>query len=187
MYFWGKQMGCKLRLSQIDETAQNRHCRFRWIQCQLDFIASCRTPKGIKAALNDLPAGLYETYARILKAIDAEGIEVSKIARKTLTWLVGSVRPTTLREVVEAIMIEPGERSLDGDLRVFEDSEILTICKSLVDYNRHDGIISLSHFTVKVTSSLQSSRSLSECAFSFIGISSERALRKGKPTYSIRA
>lgn len=70
----------------------------------------------------------------------------------TLLWLVGSQRPMTLPEVVEAIMVKPGAQCLDEDMRVFRNEEILDICKSLVDYDRETEIIQLSHFTVKVAS-----------------------------------
>jgi hypothetical protein len=113
-------------------------------------ISSCRTVKGVKSALENIPSGLYETYAQILKTIDEDNPDISRIARRTLMWLVGSLRPLTLREIVEAIMIQPGEQHLDEESRVFDDNDILNACKSLVYYNEHDGILRLSHVTVKV-------------------------------------
>ncbi|KAG2039793.1 hypothetical protein BDR03DRAFT_893683, partial [Suillus americanus] len=35
---------------------------FRWVHCQLDKIVACKGRIHIEAALDNLPAGLYETY-----------------------------------------------------------------------------------------------------------------------------
>jgi hypothetical protein len=48
---------------------------FRWIQCQLDTLRKIRTPQALKYALEVLPAGLDETYDRILSSINEEDHE----------------------------------------------------------------------------------------------------------------
>lgn len=105
----------------------------------------------MKAALQELPAGLYETYARILHAIDADGREVGRIAKRALTWLVGSMSPLTLPQIVEAIMIQDCQHHLDEDMRVFQDTDLLDICRSLIEYDPRNKIVRLSHFTVQVS------------------------------------
>ncbi|CAL1703640.1 unnamed protein product [Somion occarium] len=122
---------------------------FRWVQCQLDFMSTCRTRKGIQEALRNLPSGLFETYERILTAIDAEGPEVSNIARSVLMWVVGAIRPLKLTELNEAIMVVRGRYSVDEDVGVFEATDILDICGSLLHHSPKIGRVTLSHFTVK--------------------------------------
>ncbi|KAF8532232.1 hypothetical protein JB92DRAFT_3103962 [Gautieria morchelliformis] len=48
------------------------HGMFRWVVCQLDALRKCRTPAALKKALTGLPKTLYETYDRILEAIDGD-------------------------------------------------------------------------------------------------------------------
>ncbi|CAL1704211.1 unnamed protein product [Somion occarium] len=122
---------------------------FRWVQCQLDFLNSCRTRKGVQDALHNLPKGLFETYERILATIEKQGPEVAQIARSSLVWLVGALSPLTLQQVNEAIMIEKGRYTLNEELGVFDVSDILDICGSLVEHLDDTDIIILSHFTVK--------------------------------------
>ncbi|CAL1704229.1 unnamed protein product [Somion occarium] len=122
---------------------------FRWVQCQLDFLNSCRTRKGVQDALHNLPKGLFETYERILATIEKQGPEVAQIARSSLVWLVGALTPLTLQQVNEAIMIEKGRYMLNEELGVFNVSDVLDICGSLVEHRDDTDIIILSHFTVK--------------------------------------
>ncbi|KAE9405343.1 hypothetical protein BT96DRAFT_1015751 [Gymnopus androsaceus JB14] len=120
---------------------------FRWVQCQLDSLIYCRTAGAVKDALLNLPKTLYETYERILSSIDAKGPTETHAARRILQWIVGSSTPITLTEISSALQIEVGQPKLNEDLRLFDEEEILSICKSLVICR--SGVVSLSHFTVK--------------------------------------
>ncbi|KAI5888570.1 uncharacterized protein SCHCODRAFT_02587820 [Schizophyllum commune H4-8] len=124
-------------------------CMFRWVECQLDFLATCRTRQAVNHALNNLPKTLYETYERILQAIDRQGTDMARIAQHTLRWLVGAQRPIRLNEIQEAVMIEVGEDSLNEDLGVFDPMDVLHTCSSLVSYDNAKGVVNLSHFTVQ--------------------------------------
>jgi hypothetical protein len=109
----------------------------------------CRTASAVKEALLNLPKALYETYERILYSIDAKGPAEARTARQILQWIIGSsARPIILMEINSALQIEVGQPKLNEDLCLFDDEEVLSICKSLVMC--HSGIVSLSHFTVKV-------------------------------------
>ncbi|KAL1734148.1 hypothetical protein EV714DRAFT_281270 [Schizophyllum commune] len=124
-------------------------CMFRWVECQLDFLATCRTRQAVNQALNNLPKTLYETYERILQAIDRQGTDMARIAQRTLRWLVGAQRPIRLNEIQEAVMIEVGQDALNEDLGVFDPMDVLHTCSSLVSYDNAEGVVNLSHFTVQ--------------------------------------
>lgn len=120
------------------------------MQCQIDLIQSRRTPKGVQEALENLPKDLFSTYERILSKVDAQGPDVARIVRTTLRWLVAALRPLKLTEINEAVTIKAGSVSLDEDLGVFSEADIIEICSSLVNYDESKGVVSLSHFTVQV-------------------------------------
>ncbi|KAG2120291.1 hypothetical protein BD769DRAFT_1777642 [Suillus cothurnatus] len=122
---------------------------FRWVQCQLDEIMACKSHIDIKAALNNLPAGLYETYDRIIQAIKQRGPSDDRIARSCLLWLAGTFTPLTLDQLNEAMMIEVGLSSLNPDLEVMDSMDIVAACGSLVIYNEKTGVVALSHYSVK--------------------------------------
>ncbi|KAF9233307.1 hypothetical protein BU15DRAFT_24064, partial [Melanogaster broomeanus] len=75
---------------------------FRWVQCQLDRLSSCRTNHDINKVLDTLPNGLYETYDRILSDVNEKEFD-GWIAKNTLLWLIGALRPLSLRLLVEAV------------------------------------------------------------------------------------
>ena len=123
------------------------------MRCQLDAISECSTAGEIRTRLKSLPNGLYETYDRVLLNIVSKGDTTAARAEKVLTWLVGSFRPLQLLELEEALMIEPGSKELNEDLRLMRVTDILTTCGSLVEgYLDKDNrqMVRLSHYTVKV-------------------------------------
>ncbi|KAL1682498.1 hypothetical protein EV122DRAFT_287123 [Schizophyllum commune] len=124
-------------------------CMFRWVECQFDFLATCRTRQAVNQALNNLPKTLHETYERILQAIDRQGTDMARIAQRTLRWLVGAQRPIRLNEIQEAVMIEVDQDALNEDLGVFDPMDVLHTCSSLVSYDNAKGVVNLSHFTVQ--------------------------------------
>ena len=130
--------------------------RFHWVRCQLDTISECTTEKAIELALTLLPKDINETYERILLKIIGRGEDIANTAETILTWLVGAVRPLTLSELEEAIMVEPDMVELNTSSRLIDSSDILTICGSLVEeFLDENGlsIVRLSHYTVRVSMS----------------------------------
>ncbi|KAJ7575903.1 hypothetical protein C8J56DRAFT_900518 [Mycena floridula] len=123
---------------------------FRWVQCQLDSLVDCRHALDVRQALNNLPQTLYATYERILTSIDTKAnSSETQMARTILRWLVGSDIPLTLSELNSVLLIEVGKSKLNEDLRLFDELDVLSICKSLISMDEGRGTVSLSHFTVK--------------------------------------
>ncbi|KAF8507626.1 hypothetical protein JB92DRAFT_3198641, partial [Gautieria morchelliformis] len=108
------------------------HGMFRWVVCQLDALWKCRTPVALEKALTRLPKTLYETYDRILEAIDEDD---RRDALRLLQWLAFSFGPLSTDQAVEVIATDPDAE--DGPLfdrrrRLRDPRDILTICLSLV-------------------------------------------------------
>ncbi|KAG1804443.1 uncharacterized protein BJ212DRAFT_1394146 [Suillus subaureus] len=122
---------------------------FRWVQCQLDEIVACKRLVDIKEALDNLPAGLYETYDRIIQTIKQRGRSDDKIAQNCLLWLAGAFTPLTLDQLNEAMMIEVGKSKLNPNLGVMDPLDIVAVCGSLVTYDEKTGVVALSHYSVK--------------------------------------
>lgn len=78
--------------------------RFRWVVCQLDALRKCRTPAALEKALIRLPKTLYETYDRILAAIDEDD---RRDALSLLQWLAFSVRTLSTDEAMDALATDP--------------------------------------------------------------------------------
>ncbi|KAG1832856.1 hypothetical protein DFJ58DRAFT_671020 [Suillus subalutaceus] len=124
--------------------------RFRWVQCQLDEIVACKRLVDIKEALNNLPAGLYETYDRVFQTIKQRGRSDDQIARSYLLWLAGALTPLMLDQLKEAMMIEVGKSKLNPNLGVMDPLDIVAACGNLVAYDKKTSAVALSHYSVKV-------------------------------------
>jgi hypothetical protein len=111
---------------------------------------TCKRRIDIEAALDNLPAGLNETYDRIIQAIKQRGRSDDQIAQSCLLWLAGTFTPLTLGQLNEAMMIKVGQSDLNPDLGVMDPMDIVTACGSLVTYNEKTSVVALSHYSVKV-------------------------------------
>ncbi|KAG2361081.1 hypothetical protein BDR07DRAFT_1486347 [Suillus spraguei] len=125
-----KKLPEALKKTILEKLSEKAEGMFRWVQCQLDVIMACKTPGSVRKALDDLPAGLDETYDRIIHSIEEKGKDDAY-------------------QLSEAMMIELGRPSLNEDLRVMDTMDIIAACGSLVTYNEKTGIVALSHYSVK--------------------------------------
>ncbi|KIJ12472.1 hypothetical protein PAXINDRAFT_171164, partial [Paxillus involutus ATCC 200175] len=121
---------------------------FRWVHCQLDRLGHCRSAGDIRKVLDTLPIGLFETYERILTAIEEKEFD-GAVASRALMWLVTALKPLTLFQLGEALIIELGRHTPNNDIALMRDVDILDICGSLVSFDEQSGYVSLSHFSVK--------------------------------------
>jgi hypothetical protein len=98
--------------------------------CQLDALQSCLNLPALRKALSTLPKSLDETYARILCNIPEDQ---SDHALRILQWLTHSLRPLTLKELAETIVINvTGDPSFDEEARYPIPRDILTLCPGLI-------------------------------------------------------
>ncbi|KAF9233917.1 ankyrin repeat-containing domain protein [Melanogaster broomeanus] len=134
---------------------------FRWVQCQLDRLNDCRTDGDIRTVLDTLPTGLFETYERILSAIEEKEFD-GAVASRALMWLVAALEPLTLSQLGEALKLELGRPTLNNDIAPMHDIDILDICGSLLSYDEKSGIVFLSHYSVQASEYLSSSPPLSK-------------------------
>ncbi|KAG1812210.1 uncharacterized protein BJ212DRAFT_478663 [Suillus subaureus] len=143
------QLSDALKKTILKKLLEKAEGMFRWVQCQLDEIVAYNKLVDIEATLDNVPAGLYETYDRIIQAIKQRGPRDDQIAHSCLLWLAGVFTPLTLDQLKEAMMIEVGQSELNPDLGVMNPMDILAACGSLVDYNEKTRVVTLFHNSVK--------------------------------------
>ena len=131
--------------SLISDLVKRADGMFRWVQCQLDMLQRIRTPRALNDALQALPAGLDETYDRILISINEGDHEY---VLRMLHWLVGSERPLSFTELTEAIALNPDKDHLDPAERLMFPEEIFELCGSLIRMEEDQTVV-LAHFSVK--------------------------------------
>ena len=125
------------------------------MQCQLDILSRLRTPGAVREALTKLPPTLDKTYEGLLQRIDGEEDKI--LAREILEIVTFTFRPLRLQEVCEMLQIMPGLRALDESKCLADPVDILSICGSLLTYQKDSGLVALAHHSVKayLTSDLQ--------------------------------
>jgi len=121
--------------TEIEDTVSSKaHGMFRWVVCQLDLIKDCKQVGKVRKQLKDLPETLDDTYDRILASIP-DG--TWQIARTALMMLTHSLRPLTLDELAEAMVIDYESQSFDPEEhRLTHCREALEICSSLVSASK---------------------------------------------------
>lgn len=119
---------------------------FRWAQCQLDILKASRSPEALLQALKNQPVGLENTYDRMFESIKDEDTEY---VQRCLCWLLGSLRPLSLEQLVEAIAINPASREFNPNERLMVAEEVMDMCRSLIHYNSGDNTIALAHYSVQ--------------------------------------
>ncbi|KAH0443967.1 hypothetical protein CcaCcLH18_00793 [Colletotrichum camelliae] len=120
------------------------HGTFRWAKVCMDRLSVLRTPRDVKRALQDMPSTLNETYASILNRIPQPDKE---IAREALTWLSFSLRPLSLDELAEAVVVEENDTDIDNDCRLNDPSIIPQICQDLVHVSKNT--VTLAHDSIR--------------------------------------
>ncbi|KAF8452411.1 hypothetical protein L210DRAFT_3468299 [Boletus edulis BED1] len=121
---------------------------FRWVQCQLDRLNDCWSVGDVREVLDTLPQTLYGTYDRMIDTIDKTEFG-PRIARRALLWLVLAPEPLKLSQLAEALTINGNEPSWDITNAPMRGNDILEICGSLIVYDKNNGIVTLSHYSVK--------------------------------------
>lgn len=102
----------------------------------------------IELKLRSLPRSLNETYEAILSHVHDESVENAERAHLVLQWLVVSLRPMTLTELVEVLALRRGQFTINKDERLLDPRDVLDICPGLLNLEG-DGTVSLAHFSVK--------------------------------------
>ncbi|KAI9659378.1 MAG: hypothetical protein M1821_001636 [Bathelium mastoideum] len=120
--------------------------RFRWVKCQMDFLAVQRTGKAVKKALEQLPDDINSVYTRILTSIYPAD---QAMAKQAFMWLSFSQRPLSLLELCEAVVIDEDDCSINDDCRLHHETVLLRMCKGLIVYNEEVDEVALAHSSVR--------------------------------------
>lgn len=101
----------------------------------------------MRASLQQLPKGLNETYANILRRTSPED---SELLRRILVWVTCTVLPLTLENLREAIAVEYDVTEIEEieESRLHNPRDILIVASSLLIVSE-DGHVKLAHLSVK--------------------------------------
>ena len=130
-----------LRQNLAGQLAERCEGMFLWIKLQQDQFRGGKNAKQLQAIVQNMPIGLTKTYERNWRTIQSHPPEEQARALAILRWTTFALRPLTVAELTEALIVDPND---DGtSLRLDElpdnfddeyiDSEIIDICGALVE------------------------------------------------------
>ena len=118
-----------------------------WVYFQVEELCGASSDYEVLGALKQLPIGLTETYARILKRISSMPRK-SLIACKALRWIVCAKRPLKIKELAEAVAFSTKDQQWDSS-KIPDVRQILRFCGNLVTFDEQDQTVRLVHHTVR--------------------------------------
>ncbi|KAJ3906967.1 ankyrin repeat-containing domain protein, partial [Lentinula edodes] len=118
---------------------------FRWVDCQLNVLEQCATPKLVRKALQTLPPDLEQTYIQAVQRCKRS--PNSAQAHHILLWLLHAFEPLTNSQASAIVLIDLEEQVVeqDGQLNPQLDKIIDTTLVSIDS----DGYLQFSHASVK--------------------------------------
>lgn len=142
--------------------AERCNGQFLWIKLQEPTLRGGKNKKHLEAAIEKTPSGLEHLYDRNWTTIMNMDPEDSRRAQSILRWAAFAVRPLTVAELTEALLMDSSDADLDLDDmpdcidEEYINGEILGICASLVEVRKSDGktegalqTVHFAHFSVK--------------------------------------
>ncbi|KAF6844647.1 ankyrin repeat domain-containing protein 52 [Colletotrichum musicola] len=136
--------------------------QFQWLKMQETSLRKGRNKKQLERDIDETPAGLDHLYDRNWEKIERLQKDERKRAFGLLRWAAFSVRPLTICEITEAVLVDddcddlPIEDMPDAIDDDYIESEILGVCGSLIEVRSAaletspgSRVIHLSHFSVK--------------------------------------
>ena len=122
--------------------------RFLLAQLHIDSLAKKSNRRAIRLALEILPRNLDSTYDEALQRIENQYIDDAIIAHGVLSWIVYANRALDIREVQDALAVEPELTYVGDDVLIGEDL-LTSVCLGLVTVDRDSRIVRLIHHTTQ--------------------------------------
>jgi hypothetical protein len=111
-------------------------------------LSEQRTQNAVRAALENLPSGLDNTYKDVMERIYKQGKADVDLALKALSWITYAKVPLKVKALQHAVAIKPGMMTLDdGDLT--NEDDLISVCAGIVTIDRESGIVRLVHYTTQ--------------------------------------
>jgi hypothetical protein len=99
-------------------------------------------------AVATAPKTIEAAYHDVLERIGRSQPGDKDLAIRVFTWLSFTPRPMLMVELLEALVVEEGDRELHRDY-ILDPSDIVECCQSLVQYDGDTGVVRFSHETVQ--------------------------------------
>ncbi|KAJ7430746.1 ankyrin repeat-containing domain protein [Mycena latifolia] len=121
---------------------------FLLAKLHMDSLATKNTIRALRDALNNMPKDIEHTYEDAMDRIDRQSEDDRKVARLVLIWISNAKRPLSIRELQEALAVEPGDTTFDSD-NILDADVMLSVCAGLVVIDQTNHLVRLVHYTAQ--------------------------------------
>lgn len=142
-------MECRSLLRSVITFCQliSQYRRFLLARLHMDTLRGPRRPGTLLQALLNLPRGsegLDETYGQAMERIESQSEDARNLAKSIIAWVVHAKTTLSIRELREALAIEPGTAQLNEDMRPASE-DIDSLCAGLITVDHHTEAVRLVH------------------------------------------
>lgn len=114
----------------------------------MESVAREDNKRDVRRALERLPAEVNRTYADAMERIDRQDKRAVKRAHQVLTWILYAERHLSVKELQQALAIEPEDTDLDADA-LPDALDLVSVCAGLVVIDRERATVRLVHYTAQ--------------------------------------
>ena len=117
------------------------------LRFQLTYVCQWFLASRIRKALQYLPPALHSAYDEVFSRIQLKGLETERLAFKTLGWLFHAIRPLTVDELLQALVLEdmPHHTEEEDHLAI---GLVLECCMGLIVLQTSDFTVRFSHYSI---------------------------------------
>lgn len=118
----------------------------------MEHVLQFREPKKRLIAIDTVPSNMSSAYGDIIKRIETSRPGDKELATRIFSWICRSMRPLSMEELLEALVVEELEAdlTLEGVLQdKLSPADVIECCKSLVIHEKSSGLVRFTHFTVQ--------------------------------------
>ncbi|EWZ97237.1 hypothetical protein FOWG_01734 [Fusarium oxysporum f. sp. lycopersici MN25] len=138
--------------ASIAQKMKNRsEGQFQWVKLQEGSLRKGRSRKQLEREIDETPSGLDNLYDREWNRINAMGDSDRERALSLLRWTAFALRPLTVYEITEAVLLTedmdelPVDEMPDCVDQDYVDSMILELCGSLIEVRHASSSESIEH------------------------------------------
>ena len=123
---------------------------FLWVVLMIEELSSKDTTEELEEALENLPEGLEEIYARVLDRINGFKEPRKQTARQLLQFIACAAEPLSVNEIEHALAIKYDEDQFNWKRTIRNPRIVIKeCCGSLVEIGTNDSLVRLAHASVK--------------------------------------
>ncbi|KAI4236949.1 MAG: hypothetical protein L6R40_006001 [Gallowayella cf. fulva] len=132
----------------LKEVIAKANGMFLAVKLHMESLSSKTNIQALKKAMTRLPTTLRQLYDDTLKRINSQNEDEKEIANKALRWIVYAYEPLTVRQLKEALAIDPEADDFDPEAAP-PITLVLHACGGLLVVDDETHVVRLVHYTAQ--------------------------------------